>query len=155
MPKPNKNFNGKALLSYNCCFGDGKYTQKDLDEVDFFDYCDYNDIIKNGGKVEAFHKLKGTYEEVKLVECEISSSQLNIDDNLYTYIEKDDVFMSLNYNTINEFVKIHAIYDTCASCGEKNTFVIPYCFNEKWICNNCINGDIEYHNNEGYGMRNM
>ena len=153
MPIPNKDFNGKVLLSFGYCSEPGQYTQKDLDEVDFFDYYDCNDIIENDDKIEALNKLKGIYEEVELIECEIEGNQLNIDNNLYTYIKENDVFMSLNYDTHNEFVKIHAIYDICAYCKSKNEFVIPYCFNEKWICNSCISNEIKCHNNSGYGMR--
>ena len=102
-----------------------------MDKIDFFDYYNCNNnIIENGDKIEILNKFKGAYE-VELIECKIKSKQLNIDNELYTYIEKDDVFMSLNYDTYNEFVKIHAIYDTCASCESKNECVIPYCFNEK------------------------
>lgn len=146
MPKPNKYFNGKVLLSYNYCSNNGQYTQKDLDKVDIFDYCKNNDIINdNDNNIEVLHSLKGTYEKVDIVECKIESNQLNINNELYTYIEEDDVFMSLNYDNINEFVKIHAIYDTCASCKNKDEIVIPYCYGENWICNNCILDNIEYH----------
>jgi len=152
MPIPKKDFNGKVLLSFGYCTEQGQYTQKDLDEIDFFDYYDTNDIIEDGDKIEVFNNLKGKYEEVELIECKIESNQLNIDNELYTYIEEDDVFMSLNYDTHNVFVKIHAIYDTCASCESKDECVIPYCFNEKWICNSCILDGIEYY--YYYGGRN-
>ena len=151
MPIPKNNFNGKVLLSYGYCSEPGHYTQKDLDEVDIFDYCKNNDIINdNDNNIEVLHSLKRTYEEVELIECKIESNQLNIDNKLYTYIEEDDVFMSLNYDTINEFVKIHAIYDTCTSCKNKDEILIPYCFDAKWICNSCIIDEIECHNNKGY-----
>ena len=45
------------------------YTQKDLDEVDIFDYCKNNDIINdNDNNIEVLHSLKGTYEEDELIE---------------------------------------------------------------------------------------
>ncbi len=161
MPIPKKDFSGKVLLSYGYCSKAGQYTQKDLDEVDLFDYYDKNEIIKNDDKIEIFNSFRGTYEEVELIECKIKSNQLNIDGKLYTYIEEDDVFMSLDLDTHNEFVRIHAIYDTCESCEDKDDktislrdgvllsapsgdgakkaeCIIPYCFNEKWMCYSCI-----------------
>lgn len=71
MPIPKKDFNGKVLLSFGYCTEPGQYTQKDLDEVDFFDYYDKNDIIEDGDKIEVFNNLKGKYEEVELIECKI------------------------------------------------------------------------------------
>lgn len=143
MPIPKRDFNGKVLLSYGYCSEPGHYTQKDLDEVDLFNYFDKNDIIEKGDKIEVYNSLTGKYEEVEIVECEIISKQLYINDDLYRYIEKDDVFMCLNYNNYNEFVKIHAINDTCDSCENKDEYVIPYSFGEKWICNSCILDKIE------------
>jgi len=161
MPVPNKNFNGKVLLSYGYCSEPGKYTQKDLDEVNIFDYYDKNDIIE-GENIEVLNKLKGEYEKVEFVSCKIESNILSIDDILYTYMEKDDIFMSINvdkkdefYSQANdlsnsygiEFVRIHALYDTCELCGSSEEFIIPYNHSEKWICNNCIYDTIDYHNN--------
>jgi len=145
MPKPIKNFTGKILLSFGYCSNNRQYTQKDLDEVDIFDYCKNNDII-NDNNIEILHSLKGTYEKVDTVECIINDNILNINGELYTYIKDDDIFMNTNSNKYNEFVRIHAIYDTCYSCKNTNEIVIPYCFNENWICNNCILDKIEYLN---------
>lgn len=160
MPIPNKNFNGKALLSYGYCSEPGKYIQKDLDEVNIFDYYDKYDIIE-GENIEVLNKLKGEYEEVEFVKCKIESNLLSIDDILYTYIEKDDIFLSINVDKKDEyflgifkgnefhsqFVRIHALYDTCELCGSSEEFIIPYNHSEKWICNNCIYDTIDYHNN--------
>ena len=60
-------------------------------------------------------------------------------------LKKDDVFMCLDLDKHDEFVRIHALYDTCELCGSSEEFIIPYCHSEKWICNNCIIDDIEYH----------
>jgi hypothetical protein len=145
MPKPSKNFNGKVLLSYGYCSNNNNITQNDLDEVDIFDYCKNNDIINNDNNIEVLHSLKGTYEEVDIVECVINDNILNINGELYKYIKKDDIFMNINLDKCNEFVRIHAIYDTCFSCKNTDEIVIPYCYGENWICNNCILDNIEYH----------
>lgn len=149
MPIPNKNFNGKVLLTYVYCSEPGKYTQKDLDEVDFLDYYNKNDIIESD-KIEVLNKLKGEYEEVKFLKCKIESNLLIIDDILFSYIDKDDIFMCLDFEKHNEFVRIHALYDTCELCGSIEEFIIPYCYCEKWICNNCIFDKIDYHNNHNF-----
>lgn len=139
MPQPNIVENKKVLLSYNYCSNNGQYTQNDLDEVDIFDYCKNNDIINiDNNNIEVLHSLKGTYEKVDIVNGNIYGNILTINGEIYKYIEKDDIFMNLNINKCDEFVRIHAIYDTCFSCKNTDEIVIPYCYGENWICNNCI-----------------
>lgn len=58
MPIPKKDFNGKVLLSFGYYSEPGHYIQKDLDEVDLFDYYDINEIIKNDDKIEVFNSFK-------------------------------------------------------------------------------------------------
>lgn len=99
MPIPNINYQGKILVIYGTCSDTGKYTQKDLDKLDILDYCDYNN----------FDDL----EDIEKVDCELNDTILNIDGDLYTYIEKDDIFMSLNLDTYNTLVKILSIYNKC------------------------------------------
>lgn len=130
MPIPNTKYKGKILVIYGSCTYAGKYTQKDLDELDILDYYDYNN----------FNDL----EDVEKVDCELNDNILNINGDLYTYIKKDDIFMSLNLDTYNTLVKILAIYNKCQWCNDED-YLISYCYSEKWICNSCILDNIEYH----------
>jgi hypothetical protein len=122
MPKPSKDFKGKAIISYGYCSKEGQYTEKDLDNVDIYDYCDYCDMEN---------------DDVEIVECEIISDQIIIDDDIYIYMEEDDVFMSINLDTRNIFVKVHFIHSCCESCGSDD-YLVKYCFGNIWICNGCI-----------------
>ena len=78
------------------------YITQLIESVDIFDYCNYNDIDK---------LLDNKYIEV--VKGEIESSQLQIDEYLYTYVKELDIFMCLNLEKYEEFVKVQAIYDKC------------------------------------------
>ncbi len=82
MAIPNKNFKGIVLLSFGKCSNisgffnketDKDYTQKDLDELDVFNYFDANDIDidDENNKIEVKHSLTGEIVEVEKVECEI------------------------------------------------------------------------------------
>ena len=133
MPKPSKDFKGKAIITYGYCSKEGQYTEKELDKVDIYDYYDYCN-------------MKNDNDDVEIVECEIRSNQIKIDDELYVYREEDDVFMSINLDTRNIFVKVHFIHSCCESC-ELDDYLVNYCFGNKWICNSCIISDIEYHKN--------
>ena len=74
MPIPNKNFNGKVLLSYGYCSEPGKYTPKDLDDVDFIALTKYikgslwtGDLeLYNGLKLKGFKKVFTTKELVNM-----------------------------------------------------------------------------------------
>lgn len=130
MPIPNINYQGKILVIYGTCSKPGEFTQKDLDSMDIIDYFNYNE----------FDDL----EDTEKVDCELDGDILNIDGDLFTYIKKDDIFMSLNLDTYDELVKILAIYNRCHRCNEED-YLIPYCYSEKWICNSCILDYIENH----------
>ena len=116
MPIPQNDFLGKIIVTYGFT-PNGAINKKELESVDIFDYCNYNDIDK---------LLENKYIEV--VEGEIKSSQLQIDEYLYTYVKvvasdqlvqqepKLDIFMCLNLENYEEFVKVQAIYDKCKKC---------------------------------------
>lgn len=137
MPIPQNDFIGKIIVTYGFT-PNGAISKKELESVDIFDYCNYNDIDK---------LLENKYIEV--VEGEIKSSQLQIDEYLYTYVKvvasdqlvpvesELDIFMCLNLEKYEEFVKVQAIYDKCKKCLNID-YLIPYNFKEDWICNSCI-----------------
>ena len=103
-----------TILVQKCC------------RITIFDYCNSNDINK---------LLDNGY--IEIVEGEIDSSQLQIDEYLYTYVKEFDIFMCLNLEKYEEFVKVQAIYDKCKKCSNVD-YLIPYNFKEDWICNSCI-----------------
>ena len=125
MPIPQDDFFGKMIITYGFT-PNGAINKKELESVDIFDYCNYNDIDK---------LLDNKYIEV--VEGEINSSQLQIDEYLYTYVKELDIFMCLNLEKYEEFVKVQAIYDKCKKCSNFD-YLIPYNLTEDWICNSCI-----------------
>ena len=125
MPIPQNDFIGKIIVTYGFT-PNGAINKKELESVDIFDYCNYNDIDK---------LLENKYIEV--VEGKINSSQLQIDEYLYTYVKELDIFMCLNLEKYEEFVKVQAIYDKCKKCSNID-YLIPYNFTEDWICNSCI-----------------
>ena len=125
MPIPQDDFFGKIIITYGFT-PNGTINKKELESVDIFDYCNYNDIDK---------LLENKYIEV--VEGEIESSQLLIDEYLYTYVKELDIFMCLNLENYEEFVKVQGIYDKCKKCLNID-YLIPYNCKEDWICNSCI-----------------
>ena len=126
MPTPTHDFIGKMLVTYGFTLN-GAINKKELESVDIFDYCNSNDINK---------LLDNGY--IEIVEGEIiDSSQLQIDEYLYTYVKEFDIFMCLNLEKYEEFVKVQAIYDKCKKCSNDD-YLIPYNFKEDWICNSCI-----------------
>ncbi len=125
MPTPTHDFIGKMIVTYGFT-PNGAINKKELESVDIFDYCNSNDINK---------LLENGY--IEIVEGEIDSSQLQIDEYLYTYVKELDIFMCLNLEKYEEFVKVQAIYDKCKKCSNVD-YLIPYNFKEDWICNSCI-----------------
>jgi len=131
---PSKDFKGIVLLSFGKCSNisrfnkktDKDYTQEDLDELDVFDYFDANniDIDENNNKIEVKHSLTGEIVEVEKVECEISGGNLYIENEVYIYIKEDDIYMSLEMDTYDKIVRVHAIYDKCEECGD-DEYIIP------------------------------
>ena len=69
---------------------------------------------------------------IEVVEGEIESSQLQIDEYLYTYVKELDIFMCLNLENYEEFVKVQAIYDKCKKCLNID-YLIPYNFTPSHI----------------------
>ena len=70
MPIPQDDFFGKMIITYGFT-PNGAINKKELESVDIFDYCNYNDIDK---------LFENKYIEV--VNGEIESSQLQIDEYL-------------------------------------------------------------------------
>ena len=67
----------------------------------------------------------------------VEKSAFKIRNALYTYVKELDIFMCLNLEKYEEFVKVQAIYDKCKKCSNVD-YLIPYNFKEDWICNSCI-----------------
>ena len=112
MPTPTHDFIGKMLVTYGFTLN-GAINKKELESVDIFDYCNSNDInqLLDNGYIE-------------IVEGEIDSSQLQIDEYLYTYVKEFDIFMCLNLEKYEEFVKVQAIYDKCKKCSNFDYLII-------------------------------
>jgi hypothetical protein len=113
-------FLGKMIVTYDFA-PNGAINKKELVNILKFDYC--NKLLEN--------------KDIEVVEGEIDSSQLQINEYLYTYLKELDIFMCLNLEKYEEFVKVQAIYDKCKKCFNIN-YLIPYNFTEDWICNSCI-----------------
>ena len=121
MPLPPDGFFGKMIVTYGYT-PNGAINKKDVDYLNDND----NDMDK---------LFENKYIEV--VEGKIDSHSLLKIDYLYTYITEFDVFMCQHLENYEEFVKIHAIYDTCKTCLTLD-YLIPSNFKEDWICNSCI-----------------
>ena len=145
MPKP-KDFRGRAILKYGYCSKQGEYTKKDLEEVDIINYDTFLDIIEDENGIQIFNLRTKEWEDVDVEECKIGSDTLEVGNKYYVYMKEDDIFMGLNYENINEIIKILSINGKCEHCKNEDEWLMEYYINF-WICNSCINNhkEIEYY----------
>ena len=115
-------FKGKMLVSYG--FSPyGEINEKVIESVNVFDYNKIDKLLES--------------EDIEIVDGEISSSQLEIDDDIYYYVEEFDIFMSLQLEKYEEFIKVHTIYDNCVKCDNLDYICNKFNLEKKWICNKC------------------
>lgn len=74
-------FKGKLLVSYGFS-PDGVITKKDVEE-----------LLENG--------------DTEIVEGTLSSSQLEIGEDVYNYVEELDIFMCTTLDKYEEYIKVH------------------------------------------------
>ncbi len=77
-------FKGKMLVSYGFS-SNGAITKKDVE------------LLENG--------------DTEIVEGTLSSSQLEIGEDVYNYVEELGIFMCTTLDKYEEYIKIHALYD--------------------------------------------
>jgi hypothetical protein len=77
-------FTGKLLVSYGFS-PNGAVTKKDVEQL-------------NNGNTE-------------IVEGTLYSSQLEIGEDVYNYIEELDIFMCTTLDKYEEYIKVHEVYD--------------------------------------------
>ena len=118
---PHIEFKGKMLVSYGFT-PNGEINEKVIKSVNVFDYNQINKLLES--------------EDIEIVDGEISSSQLEIDDDIYNYVEKLDIFICTNLEKYEEFIKVHALYDNCVKCDNLD-YIYPYNKEKDWICNKC------------------
>jgi len=151
MPKPDK-FSGKVILNYGYCSKRGEYTKKDLDEINLIDsdQLEFPDIIIDDNKIQIFNSKTRNFEDLEVEDCKIDGNMLEINNNLYTYIKEDDIFISLNYDNINVILKVFLINDKCEHCKNEDEWLIKYC--DRWLCCSCIFDYKECSIRYGYGF---
>lgn len=133
---PTFNYKGSIIALYGKCTTPGKPSSSDIDDLDKYTCWDAN-VLED----------EDVIENVTINDDILTIVDETNDDNnkKYIYMKEHDIYLSLNMESYNTFIKMFYIQKKCDLCNDFN-FVMQYCMNDQWMCNGCILDSQEFHN---------